>query len=60
MSVPIRFVPVEEFRRIESAQLPIGRRLQVIADMARINALSAVKLAGSGTSTPVSALNSSP
>ena len=48
MSTPIRFIPVEEFRRIESAHLPVGRRMQVIADMARVNALSAVKLAGSG------------
>src|SRR5687768_18565649 len=45
----IRFIPVDEFRRIETASLPVGsRRLQMIADMARVNALSAVKLAGSG------------
>jgi transketolase len=44
----IRFIPVPEFRRIESASLTPARRLQVIADMCRVNALSAVKLAGSG------------
>jgi transketolase len=48
MSVRIGIVPVAEFRRIESAPLSPGQRLQIIADMCRVNALSAVKLAGSG------------
>jgi transketolase len=49
MPAQVRFVPAEEFRRIESsAALPATRRLQMIADMCRVNALSAVKLAGSG------------
>jgi transketolase len=44
----IRFIRVDEFRRIEAAALPPPQRLPVIADMCRVNALSAVKLAGSG------------
>ena len=48
MSVDIRFVPVEAFARVRDAEQPAGVRLPIIADMCRINALSAVKLAGSG------------
>ncbi len=46
--MPIRFIPVAEFRRLESASLPVRVRLPLLADMCRVNALSAVKLAGSG------------
>src|SRR5687768_7098158 len=48
MSVDIRFIPVEEFARVRDARRPDAARLAVLADMARVNALSAVKLAGSG------------
>ena len=48
MNVDIRFVPVEEFARVDGANLPKTEALPLIAGMCRINALSAVKLAGSG------------
>jgi transketolase len=48
MSVAIRFVPVEEFARVRGASVPDVTGLPVVADMCRLNALSAVKLAGSG------------
>ena len=48
MSVEIRFVPVEEFTRARQPGLAAVRWLPLVADMCRINALSAVKLAGSG------------
>jgi transketolase len=48
MSVDIRFVPVETFARVREAGLEPVRLIPIIADMCRINALSAVKLAGSG------------
>lgn len=48
MSVDIRFVPVDEFERVRAAGLAPAVLMPVVADMCRINALSAVKLAGSG------------
>ena len=48
MGVEIRFVPVEEFARVRQAGLEPVRSAPLVADMCRINALSAVKLAGSG------------
>ncbi len=46
--VSLQLIPELEFRRIESADFPVHERLAVIADMCRANALTAVKLAGSG------------
>ena len=48
MSVDIRFVPVEEFARVRQLGADALRSIPILADMCRINALSAVKLAGSG------------
>ena len=48
MSLQIRFVPSQEFARVEQACSEAQAALPLIADMCRINALSAVKLAGSG------------
>jgi transketolase len=48
MSVDIRFVPVDEFARVREPKLAPVKLIPVLADMCRINALSAVKLAGSG------------
>ncbi len=48
MSVDIRFVPVEEFTRARQPGVAPVRWVPLLADMCRINALSAVKLAGSG------------
>ena len=41
-------VPIEEFRRVEKARIESSKKLPILADMARVNALSAVKRAGSG------------
>jgi transketolase len=46
--VVIRLIPEPEFRRLSAAVADRGRRLPVIADMCRANALAAVKRAGSG------------
>src|SRR5262245_7220257 len=46
--IDIPLVPVEEFRRVRQAALEPHKRLALIADMCRANALSAVKRAGSG------------
>jgi transketolase len=46
--VDIRIIPVEEFHRVRSAQMDRYEKASIIADMCRANALSAVKLAGSG------------
>lgn len=43
----ISIIPVTEFSRLPSA-VPLPERLQLIADMCRLNTLSIVKLAGSG------------
>jgi transketolase len=48
MSIDIRFIPTDEFARVGDASLGDRERLPLLADMCRINALSAVKLAGSG------------
>jgi transketolase len=48
MSVDIRFVPVEEFQRVSAIPEAAAVKLPLIADMCRVNALSAVKVAGSG------------
>lgn len=48
MSVDIRFVPLEAFGPLRQRGLDPVRSIPVLADMCRINALSAVKLAGSG------------
>jgi transketolase len=41
-------VPIEEFQRIERADVAEPRKLALLSAMARVNALSAVKRAGSG------------
>jgi transketolase len=41
-------IPRREFERVRHAPLPTWTRLEIIADMARANALTAVKRAGSG------------
>ncbi|MEO6213076.1 MAG: transketolase C-terminal domain-containing protein [Vicinamibacterales bacterium] len=48
MSIDIRVVPVEEFARVRESRCEPAEWLPLVADMCRINALSAVKLAGSG------------
>jgi transketolase len=47
-SVAHRFIPAEEFRRVLAADEPPFFRLRLIADMARLQTLSAVQRAGSG------------
>ncbi len=47
-NVKIKLIPVNEFRRIESAGLEKNRMLSLVADMCRANALAVVKRAGSG------------
>lgn len=44
----IKFVPLEELRRARELTATDFTRLELIADLCRINTLSAVKLAGSG------------
>jgi len=44
----ILFIPLEEFRRIQEADIERFEKLGIISDMCRVNALSAVKKAGSG------------
>ncbi len=46
--VDISLIPREEFQRVGSASVDRFEKLAVIADMCRANALSMVKLAGSG------------
>jgi transketolase len=46
LSTPI--VPIEEFLRVRQAQIDTHAQLSLIADMCRLNTLSAVKRAGSG------------
>jgi transketolase len=48
MDVPVFLVPARFIQSVASSSLPEGPRLQLIAALARINTLSAVKLAGSG------------
>lgn len=45
---PISFVTAGEFRRLNDADVPHFDRLRLFSEMCRLNALSAVKLAGSG------------
>ena len=47
-SLPISFIPFEEFQRIRNADIDHFDKLQLISNMCRVNTLSAVKLAGSG------------
>lgn len=44
----LNFIPVEEFRRIQQAPIEADARLALLADMCRVNAICAVKRAGSG------------
>lgn len=44
----ISFIPYKEFKRIQNADIGKPEKLQIISDMCRLNALSAVKRAGSG------------
>ncbi|HTV25710.1 MAG TPA: 1-deoxy-D-xylulose-5-phosphate synthase N-terminal domain-containing protein, partial [Polyangiaceae bacterium] len=48
MTSDIRLIPPSEFTRVTAARLPARQRLLLLADMARANALGAVKRAGSG------------
>ncbi|RJQ39001.1 MAG: 1-deoxy-D-xylulose-5-phosphate synthase [Dehalococcoidia bacterium] len=44
----IRLVPIQEFQRVSAAGIDYYRKLELIADMCRLNALNMVKRAGSG------------
>ena len=44
----ISFIPLKEFKRIQDTDLEKFEKLQIISDMCRLNAFSAVKRAGSG------------
>src|SRR5438067_7981522 len=44
----LRLIPRSEFDRVRVAEIPRDERLALLADMARANALTAVKRAGSG------------
>ena len=44
----IAFIPQKEFERVQSEVHDKFERLQILSDMCRLNALSAIKLAGSG------------
>jgi len=44
----IKLIPQEEFHRIEKADIPKYKKLALLADMCRANALATVKRAGSG------------
>ena len=46
--VAITIIPIEEFRRLQSAEVDKYKKLQVLADMNRANTLATVKRAGSG------------
>jgi transketolase len=46
--IDIRFVPVDEFTRVRGCGLASRQLMPILADMCRLNTLSAVKLAGSG------------
>jgi transketolase len=48
MTLTIRLIPPSELTRVWRADLDENQRLSLIADMARVNALAAVKRAGSG------------
>ena len=44
----IKLIPEEEFHRIEKADIAKYKKLALLADMCRANALATVKRAGSG------------
>ena len=44
----ISFIPDGEFKRVINATINNYEKLRIISDMCRLNALSAVKMAGSG------------
>lgn len=44
----IRLIPVQEFQRVGAAKIDHYRKLELLADMCRLNALDSVKRAGSG------------
>lgn len=44
----LSLIPQQEFERIKQTNLPDYEKLSLIADMCRANALTAVKIAGSG------------
>jgi transketolase len=44
----IKLIPKEEFHRIEKIDIPKDKKLALLADMCRANALATVKRAGSG------------
>lgn len=46
--IEMRLVPLKEFDRVGAAPLDKGEKLSLIADMCRLDALAAVKRAGSG------------
>ncbi len=46
--ISLNLIPREEFKRIWRSNLPDYEKLALIADMCRANALTAVKIAGSG------------
>jgi transketolase len=46
--VVIKLIPLEDFQRIRSAKMDKYQKLLLLSDMNRVNALSAVKRAGSG------------
>ena len=46
--IDIRFVPIDEFTRVRGHGLTPRQLMPILADMCRLNTLSAVKLAGSG------------
>ena len=48
MMTTITMIPLEDFERVRKADLETNRRLDLLADMCRANALAAVKQAGSG------------
>ncbi len=45
---PLYMIPRDEFKRTWKADLPDYKKLALVADMCRANALTAVKIAGSG------------
>jgi len=44
----ISFIPYREFKRVKDSETEKFQKLQILSDMCRLNALSAVKKAGSG------------
>lgn len=44
----VRFIPLSELQRVQNAEIDSYIRLELLADMNRVNALSEVKRAGSG------------